>query len=108
MQTALLTIVFFLFSLNAQSSNLGEAVSKEYFEKECIAELEARKQYSESNKFCSAYIVGFIDGANNPKGCEIKDLTYFIKRFISFSKKQRNEYFGNVVKSFVGNGCKAL
>ena len=108
MKAAIFSTLFVLFSLGTHATTLGSAVSKGYFENECIAEVEARKQQRLSNKFCSAYIIGFLDGANNPKGCEIKDLTYFIERFVSFSQNQKSEYFGVVVKSFVANGCKAL
>jgi hypothetical protein len=49
-----------------------------------------------------------LDGANNPNGCEIKDLNFFIQKYISYSVKQNSKYFGDVVKSFTGSGCKAL
>lgn len=108
MRIALISIMFSLYSMDAQATSLGVLVSKEHFEKECIAEVEARKNHLESCKFCSSYIIGFLDGASNPAGCEIKDLTFFIKRFVSFSKKQNNDYFGAVVKSFADSGCKVL
>lgn len=71
-----------------------------------MSEVKARKQGRESDNLCSAYLNGFIDGANNPKGCEIKDLTFFMGRFVSYSKTQNDGYFNIVVKSFVAKGCQ--
>lgn len=108
MKSLFLSTLFVLFSSGSHATTLASAASKDYFENECITEVNARKQQSLSSTFCSAYIMGFLDGANNPKGCEIKDLTYFIERFVSYSQKQESKYFGIVVKSFVANSCKVL
>ena len=108
MKSVFLSTLFVLFSSGSHATTLASAASKDYFENECITEVNARKHQSLSSTFCSAYIMGFLDGANNPKGCEIKDLTYFIERFVSYSQKQESKYFGIVVKSFVANSCKVL
>jgi hypothetical protein len=108
MKAAILSIVFSLLALNSNANSLGSALSKGDFESRCKAELTARKAQDGSINFCSAYLIGFLDGANSPKGCEIKDLNFFIQRFISYSAKQQSEYFGVVVKSFAAGGCKAI
>ena len=108
MKAAILSTLLALLAFNLNATSLGDALSKIEFEKRCTAELNARKSQDGSINFCSAYLIGFLDGANNPKGCEIKDLNFFIKRFISYSSNKDSKYFGTVVKSFAADGCKAL
>ena len=108
MKAAILSILLPLLAFNSNATSLGNALSKIDFESRCTAELNARKSQDGSFNFCSAYLIGFLDGANNPKGCEVKDLNFFIKKYISYSVKQESEYFGAVVRSFTASGCKAL
>ena len=108
MKAAILSILLSLLAFSSNATSLGGALSKTDFESRCVEELNARKSQDGSINFCSAYLIGFLDGSNNPKGCEIKDLNFFIKKFISFSVRQDAKYFGAVVKSFTASGCKAL
>jgi hypothetical protein len=108
MKAAILSILLPMFAFNLNATSLGSTLSKIDFESRCTAELNARKSQDGSINFCSAYLIGFLDGANNPKGCEIKDLNFFIKNYIYYSVKQEVEYFGAVVRSFTAGGCKAL
>jgi len=108
MKAAYLSLIFLLLVCDANATSLGSALTKDAFEKRCNAELDARKKQDGSVNFCSAYLIGFLDGASNPVDCEIMDINFFINQFISYSSKQNSKYFGKVVKSFVANGCKAL
>jgi hypothetical protein len=99
-------LAFSSFNLNAITFNNG--ISNKSFERMCKEELEARNKDEFHMSFCISYLIGFIDGANNPKGCNMQDSSALVMRYIAFSEKVKTAYFGDTVRAFVSSGCNAL
>jgi hypothetical protein len=106
-----ISVVFILLafsSFNLHATTFDSGISNKSFERMCKEELEARNKDEFHMSFCISYLIGFIDGANNPKGCNMQDSSALVMRYIAFSEKVKTAYFGDTVRAFVSSGCNAL